>query len=106
MPLIKYYADGYDVDIVEGSGDLICILQSSTAMIATSGTVTLQAALCGTIGVTCYRTGILSAFIGRYLVDLDRVVLPNAILGRRLYPFLFPRDSDRQSTSIGNIRCS
>ena len=89
LPLIKYYADGYDVDIVEGSGDLISILQSSTAMMATSGTVTLQAALCGTIGVTCYRTGILSAFVGRYLVDLDRVVLPNAILGRRLYPFYF-----------------
>ena len=56
---------------------------------ATSGTVTLQTALSGTIGVTCYRTGIVSAFVGRYLVDLDRVVLPNAILGRRLYPFYF-----------------
>jgi lipid-A-disaccharide synthase len=89
LPLIKYYADGYDVDIVEGSGDLISILQSSTAMIATSGTVTLQAALCGTIGVTCYRTGMVSALVGRYLVDLDRVVLPNAILGRCLYPFYF-----------------
>ena len=89
LPLIKYYADGHDVDIVEGSGDLIPILQSSTAMIATSGTVTLQAALCGTIGVTCYRTGMVSALVGRYLVDLDRVVLPNAILGRRLYPFYF-----------------
>ena len=89
LPLIKSYIDGYDVDIIEGPRDLISILQSSTAMIATSGTVTLQAALCGTIGVTCYRTGMLSAFIGRYLVDLDRVILPNAILGRRLYPFYF-----------------
>ena len=100
LPLIKYYADGYDVDIVEGPGDLISILQSSTAMIATSGTVTLQAALCGTIGVTCYRTGILSAFVGRYLVDLDRVVLPNAILGRRLYPFYF------QETATGKALAS
>jgi lipid A disaccharide synthetase len=31
----------------------------------------------------------VSALVGRYLVDLDRVVLPNAILGRRLYPFYF-----------------
>ena len=89
LPLIKSYADGYDVQIVEGPKDLISILQSSTAMIATSGTVTLQAALCGTIGVTCYRTGIVSAFIGRHLVDLERVILPNAILGRRIYPFYF-----------------
>ena len=89
LPLIKSYADGYDVDIVAGEGNLVSTLQSSTAMIATSGTVTLQAALCGTIGVTCYRTGALSAFIGRRLVDLDLVILPNAILGRRLYPFYF-----------------
>ncbi len=89
LPLIKSYADAYDVDIIEGSGDLISILQSSTAMIAASGTVTLQAALCGTIGVTCYRTGMLSAIIGRHLVDLDQVILPNVILGRCLYPFYF-----------------
>ena len=89
LPLIKSYVDGYDVDIIEGPKDLISILQSSTAMIATSGTVTLQAALCGTNGVTCYRTGMLNAFIGRHLVDLERVILPNAILGRRVYPFYF-----------------
>ena len=89
LPLIKSYVDGYDVDIIEGPKDLISILQSSTAMIATSGTVTLQAALCGTNGATCYRTGVLNAFIGRHLVDLERVILPNAILGRRVYPFYF-----------------
>ena len=89
LPLIKSYAYGYDVDIAAGPGNLIAALQSSTAMIATSGTVTLQAALCGTNGVTCYRTGALSAFIGRRLVDLDQVILPNAILGRRIYPFYF-----------------
>ena len=100
LPLIKSYADGYDVEIIEGPRDLISILQSSTAMIATSGTVTLQAALCGTIGVTCYRTGMLSAFIGRHLVDLDRVILPNAILGRPLYPFYF------QETATGEALAS
>jgi lipid-A-disaccharide synthase len=100
LPLIKSYVDGYDVDIIEGSRDLISILQASTAMIATSGTVTLQAALCGTNGVTCYRTGMLSAFIGRHLVNLDRVILPNAILGRRLYPFYF------QETATGKALAS
>ena len=36
LPVIKFYVDGHDVDIIEGSKDLISILQSSTAMIATS----------------------------------------------------------------------
>ena len=100
LPLIKSYAEGYDVDIIEGPRDLVSLLQSSTAMIATSGTVTLQAALCGTNGVTCYRTGMLNALIGRNLVDFDRVILPNAILGRRLYPFYF------QETATGEALAS
>lgn len=100
LPLIKSYADAYDVDVIEGRRNLISILQSSTAMIATSGTVTLQAALCGTIGITCYRTGMLSAFIGRHLVDLNQVILPNAILGRCLYPFYF------QETATGKALAS
>ena len=104
MTLIKNYSEGYDVDIVAGPANLIAILQSSTAMIAASGTVTLQAALCGTIGVTCYRTGACSAFIGRRLVNLERVILPNAILGRRLYPFYFQEAAtgEKLATAILN----
>ena len=62
-------------------------------MMAASGTVTLQTALAGVPGVTCYRTSVLSALIGRWLVRMDRVILPNALLQREAYPFLFQQEA-------------
>ena len=56
---------------------------------AASGTVTLEAALYGAPGVACYKAGWLSATCGRMIVDMQKVILPNAILGREVYPFLF-----------------
>ena len=94
LPMIKAYTERYEIDVTGCPSDIIAILQSSEAMIATSGTVTLQAALCGTVGVTCYRTGAFSAFVGRQLVDLDQVILPNVILGRRLYDFYFQKQAN------------
>jgi lipid-A-disaccharide synthase len=55
--------------------------------------VTLQTALAGVPGVTCYRTSGLSAMIGRRLVRMDRVILPNALLRREVYPFLFQEEA-------------
>jgi lipid-A-disaccharide synthase len=74
-------------------------------MIATSGTITLQAALCGTVGVTCYRTSAFSGFIGRRLVDLDKVILPNAILGRPLYPFYFQEAANGKTLAAATLDC-
>jgi len=70
-------------------GALFRALGHGDAVLAASGTVTLQTALYGVPGVTCYITSGLSAAIGRRLVRMDRVILPNAILDRQVYPFLF-----------------
>ena len=78
---------GVSVDAQEGA--LFRALGNAHGFLAASGTVTLQTALYGVPGVTCYITSGLSAAIGRRLVRMDRVILPNAILDRRVYPFLF-----------------
>ena len=78
---------GVSVDAQEGA--LFRALGNAHGILAASGTVTLQTALYGVPGVTCYITSGLSAAIGRRLVRMDRVILPNAILDRRVYPFLF-----------------
>ena len=70
-------------------GSLFRALGSGHAVLAASGTVTLQTALYGAPGVACYIAPALSAAIGRRLVSMDRVILPNALLGREVYPFLF-----------------
>ena len=105
LPLIQVLTEGSGVTILEQPEDLIPTLQTSDAMIATSGTITLQAALCGTVGVTCYRTSGLSGFIGRRLVDMDKVILPNAILGRPLYPFYFQEAVTGKTLAAATLDC-
>ena len=77
------------VTVDYGDTALFDSLARSRAVLAASGTVTLQTALYGVPGVACYVTSGLSAAIGRRLVRMDRVILPNALLGREVYPFLF-----------------
>ena len=97
--------DGYDVEVVDSKVELSNYLESADAMMATSGTITLQAALYGVPGVTCYRTDNVTAFIGKILVNRDNVILPNVILGRKVYPFLFQKQltADALASSIVDI---
>ena len=78
-----------DITVDDGEEALFRALGTAHAVLAASGTVTLQTALYGVPGVACYITSGLSAAIGRRLVRMDRVILPNAILDRQFYPFLF-----------------
>ena len=80
-----------DVSIDSGDGALFSSLARGNAVLAASGTVTLQTALYGVPGVACYVAPPLSAFIGRRLVRMDQVILPNALLERDVYPFLFQK---------------
>ena len=77
------------IEIVDGDQHLAEVLAHCDAVIAASGTVTLEAALFGAPGVACYKASWLSATLGRMIVDMQKVILPNAILGREVYPFLF-----------------
>ena len=77
------------IEVVDGDQHLAEVLAHCDAVIAASGTVTLEAALYGAPGVACYKASWLSATLGRMIVDMQKVILPNAILGREVYPFLF-----------------
>ena len=91
IDLVMQRMPGSEAAVTVDCGDnaLFGALARSHAVLAASGTVTLQTALYGVPGVACYITSGLSAAIGRRLVRMDRVILPNALLGREVYPFLF-----------------
>lgn len=57
-------------------------------LLAASGTATLEAALAGTPTVVSYRVAPMSALVGRWLIKVKWVSLPNLILGRELFPEL------------------
>ncbi|HEX5044852.1 MAG TPA: lipid-A-disaccharide synthase [Candidatus Polarisedimenticolaceae bacterium] len=69
-------------------GDYPAVLTLGTAGIAASGTATLDAALAGLPVAVVYAVQPLTYLLGRLLVRVDHIALPNLVLGRRLLPEL------------------
>ena len=65
------------------------LLNYADIAIACSGTVTLELVLFKIPTIAIYKTDILSATIGRLLVNFKNVILPNFLLGENVVPFLF-----------------
>jgi len=65
------------------------LLNHADIAIACSGTVTLELVLFKIPTIAIYKTDILSATIGRLLVNFKNVILPNFLLGENVVPFLF-----------------
>ena len=65
------------------------LTSSSDYAIITSGTATLEYALNGIPSIALYKTNFLSAFVGRRLIDMDKIILPNWILGKKYMDFIF-----------------
>lgn len=64
------------------------LLASADLAFVASGTVTLEAALCGAPMVVVYRTSSSSHVIAKALVRLDWISLPNIVAGREVVPEL------------------
>ena len=86
----KIAASGLDIKITEGHNyDLFSIADLA---LATSGTVTLEAALFGLPSVIVYRTSALNAFIARRVINIPNIGLPNIVAGRQILPELLQED--------------
>ncbi len=86
----KIAAAGLDVRITEGHNyDLFSVADLA---LATSGTVTLEAALCGLPSVIVYRTSPLNAFIARMVINIPNIGLPNIVAGKTILPELLQED--------------
>jgi lipid-A-disaccharide synthase len=85
-------------------------MRAADLVLATSGTVTLEAALCGTPMVVCYRVSAVTALMVRGLVRIPWMTLPNIVLGRAAVPELFQdaatgaRLADEALALLGDVR--
>ena len=86
----KIKASGLEIKITEGHNyDLFSVADLA---LATSGTVTLEAALCGLPSIIVYRTSALNAFIARRVINIPNIGLPNIVAGRQILPELRQED--------------
>ncbi|MFQ5735642.1 MAG: lipid-A-disaccharide synthase [Thermodesulfobacteriota bacterium] len=99
--LIRGFIDdapaGLDVRVVKGR--MYEALRASDAAVVTSGTATLETALIGTPMVIVYRMRPLSYRIGRMLIGVENVGLPNIIAGTKLVPELLQDDTTPEKIS-------
>lgn len=72
------------VELVPGGAHLV--MCASDLLLVASGTATLEAALLDTPMVVCYRLSALSEWVGRLVVRVPWISLPNLILGRAVVP--------------------
>ena len=86
----KIKASGLEIKITEGHNyDLFSVADLA---LATSGTVTLEAALCGLPSIIVYRTSALNAFIARRVINIPNIGLPNIVAGRQILPELLQEE--------------
>jgi lipid-A-disaccharide synthase len=84
------------IEIVEGQTP--AVIRAADLVVATSGTVTLEAALLGTPMVVCYRLSALSELVLRLLATVPWMSLANLTLGRAVVPELY-----RRTTTSANL---
>lgn len=77
---------GLDIKLTEGH--TYDIMSAADFAIATSGTVTLEAALCGLGCEILYKASPVSFWIAKQVVEIPHIGLPNIVAGRLIEPEL------------------
>lgn len=90
-PLIEKLFPKTKLVQAQGAG-VYDMMKLADVAIATSGTVTLEAALCELPTVIVYRTSPLTAWIARRLLRIAHIGLPNIVANKRIFPELLQED--------------
>jgi lipid-A-disaccharide synthase len=79
---------GVGIDMERVSNEVQAVFDRCQLVVAASGTVTLEAALAAVPMVIVYKVSRLSYWVGKAMVKVDSIGLPNLIAGRRIVPEL------------------
>ena len=90
--LLQEYLDKENVQVKIVEGNIYDIMSVADVALATSGTVTLEAALCNLPSVICYKTGAIAVAIVRLLINIKCIGLPNIVAGHKILPELIQED--------------
>ncbi len=83
---IQNKLQSYPVNVQLTDGYTYDLMNIADLALAASGTVTLEAALLQVPSVVIYKTAFLTYLIGKALVRIDNISLPNIVAGRRILP--------------------
>ncbi len=83
--------------VLSSQDEKYAAFRRARAALAKSGTSTLELALAGVPMVTGYKVARPEAWVGRLLIKLPSVILPNLILGRNVVPEFLQRDCSAEN---------
>jgi lipid-A-disaccharide synthase len=70
------------------------LIAESRMVIASSGTATLETGIIGRPMVVIYKTGRITYWIARQLVQIDKIALINITAGKKIVPELIQDEAD------------
>lgn len=94
---LQVYIDKYDLPVIITEGDTYNLMQICDVALAASGTATLETALMGLPTVLLYQISPITYAVGKILVDLDFIGLPNIIAKKQVIPELLQGDVNPQT---------
>jgi lipid-A-disaccharide synthase len=86
--MLQSILNSYKVKVHLTSGNIYDLMNIADTAIAASGTVTLEAAILGLPVVVVYKMSAITYFIGRLLVKIPHISLPNIVMEERMIPEL------------------
>jgi lipid-A-disaccharide synthase len=86
--ILQNIIDGYNLKVRLTAGNNYDLMNIGTVAIAASGTATLEAAIMGLPTVIVYKVAALTYLLGKMLVKIPHIGLPNIVAGRRIVPEL------------------
>jgi lipid-A-disaccharide synthase len=98
----KFAGQALPVTMVDG--DIYTTAKACDAILAVSGTVTLQIALAGTPMAIFYRAAPLTYAIGRHLVKVPYVGLPNIVAGEGIVREFIQENASAENLAVEVLR--
>ncbi|HWR44328.1 lipid-A-disaccharide synthase [Sporomusa sp.] len=86
--MLQNIIDSHNVNVTLTTEYTYDLMGLSDAVIAASGTATLETSLMGAPTVIIYKIAALTYFLGKFLIKIPNIGLPNIVAGRRIVPEL------------------
>lgn len=94
---------GRDLQITFTHGNTYDLMSIADVAIAASGTVTLEAALLKLPSVIIYKVNSLTYYLGKLLVKIPHIGLPNIVAGRKIVPELLQHDANPENIAKASM---
>ncbi len=92
--ILQNIIDGYNIKVRLTAGNTYDLMNIGTVAVAASGTATLEAAIMGLPTVIVYKVAPLTYQLGKMLIKIPHIGLPNIVAGRRIVPELLQGEAN------------